>query len=181
VTKALPEALPAEPVEHPVPRRRALATTKSGRHSTALNAKRHKREPAWWAKYSDEADVDLVRDWLKDNQPGGQELRWWKPKDFYVFGWSRSPHRAAVVPVDQFTRRFFGIYATGGLPPDRRTRERVCRFKFRDQAGTKEGKVEDRLFLVANGRAEPIRDPERKRREWRYFPESAGGQPDSAE
>lgn len=179
--KSLPDALPAEPVERPVPRRTATAAKSGSRQSIALNSRKHKQEPPWWARISDQADVDLVRDWLKNNQPGGQEIRWWKPRDFFVFGWSRSPHRTAVVPVDQFTRRFFTIYASGGLPPDRRTRERVCRFKFRNQAGTKEGKIEDRLFLVADGRVEPIVDSERKRREWRYFPESAGARPDSAE
>jgi hypothetical protein len=157
---------------------RLAKTNRTTRARQLAAARLKKRGPPspWWAKYADEADVDLIRTWLADNVTDWEEVRWWKPRDFMLYRSPTNPQRSMVVPIDDPSKRF-GYVAGGGLPADRVTREHVCRIKIRVNKQTKEAKIEDRLFQVANGKVEPILDPQRKRHEWRYFPETAGARP----
>jgi hypothetical protein len=173
-----PLALPTKLVEHH-PQRAKPASNRRLTAKTARSRQQGQRGP-WWAKFADEADVDLVREWLKENLPAGQEIRWWRPRDLIAYAWSRSPRRSAVLPVEVAARRAPFLLA-GGRPPDRRTLERVCRVKVRVEQPNQPPKVEDRLFAVASGKVEPILDPQHKRREWKYFPDAAGAKSSSAD
>jgi hypothetical protein len=173
-----PLALPTKLVEHH-PQRTNPASNRRLAAKTGRSRQQRQRGP-WWAKFADEADVDLVREWLKENLPAGQEIRWWRPRDLIAYAWSRSPRRSAVLPVEDAGRRARFLLA-GGRPPDRRTLERVCRVKVRVEQPNQPPKVEDRLFAVASGKVEPILDPQHKRREWKYFPDAAGAKSSSAD
>jgi hypothetical protein len=172
-----PLALPTKLVEHH-PQRTKPASNR--RLAAKMARLRQQGQGPWWANFADEADVDLVREWLKENLPAGQEIRWWRPRDLIAYGWSRSPRRSAVLPVEDAGRRARFLFA-GGRSPDRRTLERVCRVKVRVEQPNQPPKVEDRLFAVASGKVEPILDPQHKRREWKYFPEAAGAKSSSAD
>jgi hypothetical protein len=166
------------PPKHSPPRPKAQKNQLArGRLMNGPFAKR--RANPWWAKFNDKADVDLARDWIKDNFPEGKEIRWWKPRDLVAYGWSRTPSRAAVLPADDRQHRLLFLRA-GGRMPDRLARERVCRIKVSVEEPNKPPKIQDRLFVIASRTVEPIDDPQHKRREWKYFPDSAGEKPDAA-
>jgi hypothetical protein len=191
-TKLLPNAASGKPVNaqagHPSSdvmgkQRERIGKTASSsraRQSRANRTKGHKAVEPWWAKIDDDADLDQVRAWLKDNLPDWEEIRWWKPLDFVEYRWSTNPPRSAVVLLD-WSGHPSRFVAGRGLPPDRVTREHVCRVKIRAKDQSKTAKVEDRLFLLDNGKVEPLLDPSHKRHEWKYFPDAAGAKPKPAE
>jgi hypothetical protein len=153
----------------------------SSRSRKALAMRTKGKAPApWWAKFENEADLDQVRRWLKDNVGEWEEVRWWKARDFIAYDWSTGSQRSVVVLMDDIGRRpvFQGSIGRG---PDSITREHVCRIKFRIKPQKKDAKVEDRLFRVDKNTVEPIRDPEHKRHEWHYFPDSHGLKPEAAD
>jgi hypothetical protein len=153
--------------------------TPRARQASAKRTKGRKPAEPWWAKFADEADVDLVRTWLKDNVPDSEEIRWWKPRDFIEYHWSTNPRRSSIALVDPASNPF-RFAGGGGMRADRVTRERVCRIKIRVKQSSKSPKVEDRLFRVDQGKVEEILDPDHKRHEWKYFPDSLGAKPKSA-
>jgi hypothetical protein len=191
-TKLLPSAASGKPVNAQPNRpssdllgrqRERIGKTASAsraRQSRANRTKGRKPVEPWWAKIDDDADLDQVRAWLKDNLPDWEEIRWWKPLDFVEYRWSTNPPRSAVVLVD-WAGNPSRFVRTRGLPPDSVAREHVCRVKIRVKEASKNAKVEDRLFLLDNGKVEPLLDPGHKRHEWKYFPDAAGAKPKPAE
>jgi hypothetical protein len=111
--------------------------------------------------------------------PDSEEIRWWKPRDFIEYHWSTNPRRSSIALVDPASNPF-RFAGGGGMRADRVTRERVCRIKIRVKQSSKSPKVEDRLFRVDQGKVEEILDPDHKRHEWKYFPDSLGAKPKSA-
>jgi hypothetical protein len=184
ITPALADAtkkplapLPTKLVEHhPKPPKAKSPTNQRARGTQANGLHANRRVKPWWVKYNDRADVDLVREWIRENLPEGHEIRWWKPRNLIAYGWSRVPSRSAVLSVEDSPRHVFFLRA-GGRLPDRHAPERVCRIKVRVDQPNKPPKIEDRLFVIASRQVEPIDDPQHKRREWKYFPEAAGEKP----
>jgi hypothetical protein len=171
--------LPTKLVEHhPQPPKAKSQKNPLARGGQANGLHANRRARPWWAKYNDKADLELVRDWIRENLPEGHEIRWWKPRDLIAFGWSRVPSRSAVLSVEDSPRHVFFLRARGRLP-DQHAPERVCRIKVRVDQPNKPPKVEDRLFVIASRQVEPIIDPQHKRREWKYFPEAAGEKPNA--
>jgi hypothetical protein len=176
-TKTPLAPLPTKLVEHhPHPAKPKSPKNRLARGAQANGLHPERRAKPWWVKYNDRADVELVRDWIRENLPDGHEARWWKPRNLIAFGWSRVPSRSAVLAMEDRPQRVFYLRA-GGRLPDRHTPERVCRIKVRVDQPNKPPKIEDRLFVIASSQVEPIDDPQHKRREWKYFPEAAGEKP----
>lgn len=149
-----------------------------GRRALANQSNKAKPAGQWWANLSDEADVDRVREWLKDNVSDWEEIKWWKPRDFLEYHSSTNAQHSVLVPV-QF--RGSGLRFAAPAPrPDRVTKEHVCRIRIRVKDHEKGPKIVDRLFLIDNETVEPILDPNHKRHEWKYFPDSAGVKPEAA-
>jgi len=169
--------LPTKLVEHhPQPPKAKSQKNPLARGGQANGLHANRRARPWWAKYNDRADVELVRDWIRENLPEGHLIRWWKPRDLIAFGWSRVPSRSAVLSMEDSPRHLFFLRA-GGRMPDQHAPERICRIKVRVDQPNKPPKIEDRLFVIASRQVEPIIDPQHKRREWKYFPEAAGEKP----
>jgi len=152
--------------------------TARARRSLANQSSQAKSPGQWWAKLSDEADVDRVREWLKDNVSEWEEVKWWMPRDFLEYRWSMNPQHSVVVPVEA---RGSGLRFVAPRPrPDRVTKEHVCRIRIRVKDPEKGPKIEDRLFLIDKEKVEPILDPGHKRHEWKYFPDSEGAKAEAA-